>query len=96
MHGQLLLTTYILVCTSNLYIQRQRLHYSETGGACYSACYRGSCINDPVTEQARVLLVLCATVQSDRQRKEQLFGTGVFRQLSTTGSDHTGRYNDRT
>jgi hypothetical protein len=47
-------------------------------------------------EQARVLLVLCATVQSDRQRKEQLFGTGVFRQLSTIGSDHTGRYNNRT
>jgi hypothetical protein len=49
-----------------------------------------------VTGRVRVLFVLCATVQPDRQRKEQLFRTGVFRQLSTAGSDLTGRYNDRT
>jgi hypothetical protein len=53
-------------------------------------------LHSNVTERVRVLFVLCATVQPDRQRKEQLFRTGVFRQLSTAGSDLTGRYNDRT
>jgi hypothetical protein len=49
-----------------------------------------------VTGRVRVLFVLCATVQLDRQRKEQLFRTDVFKQLSTAGSDLTGRYNNRT
>jgi hypothetical protein len=44
----------------------------------------------------RYLCVLLTIVQAYRQWKEQLFRTCVFRQLSTTGSDYTGRYNDRT
>jgi hypothetical protein len=49
-----------------------------------------------VTGRVLVSIVLCATVRLGRQWKEQLFRTGVFGQLSTAGSDLTGRYNDRT